>query len=79
MLAQPWQSDFDFVEVLVSRFNLRLLFEQADTPLSVQQFLIISRVLRAGRRRGRDDLLQMNPGLIVADRGLLLAAAADVG
>ncbi|HEX4143659.1 MAG TPA: type II secretion system F family protein [Pirellulales bacterium] len=42
VLAQTYQSRFDFVEFLLSRFNLRLLFEQADAPLSVQQFLVLT-------------------------------------
>jgi len=42
VLTQTYQSKFDFVEFLVSRFNLRLLFEQADAPLSLQQFLVFS-------------------------------------
>jgi tight adherence protein B len=42
VLTQTYQSKFDFIEFLVSRFNLRLLFEQADAPLSVQQFLVLS-------------------------------------
>ena len=64
VLAQSWQSNFDFVEFLVSRFNLRLLFEQADAPLSVQQFLILS--LGIGLVGGvASTLARLNPGITV--------------
>lgn len=62
VLAQSWKSDFDFIEFLVSKFNLRLLFEQADAPLSVQQFLILS--LGFGLVGGVvGTLTNMNPGV----------------
>ncbi len=42
VLAQPWETGQGFLEGFVKRFNLGLLFEQADTSLSVQRFLIVS-------------------------------------
>jgi tight adherence protein B len=42
VLAQPWEAGTGFLERLVKRFNLGLLFEQADTTLTVQRFLIVS-------------------------------------
>ena len=42
VLAQPWESGQGFLESLVKRFNLALLFDQADTTLTVQRFLIVS-------------------------------------
>lgn len=39
---QPWESGHGVLEGLFKRFNLGLLFEQADTTLSVQRFLIVS-------------------------------------
>ena len=39
---EPWESGHGVLEGLFKRFNLGLLFEQADTTLSVQRFLIVS-------------------------------------
>ncbi len=44
VLAQPWEAGQGYLERLVSGFNLGLLFEQADTALSVQRFLVISAI-----------------------------------
>jgi len=62
VLQETWQSKFDFVEFLVNHFNLRLLFEQADAPLTVQQFLVLSAGLGVGG--GMCALIaNLNPGV----------------
>src|ERR1700737_811352 len=48
VLAQPLFVRPNVLEALVSRFNLPLLFEQADTNLTVQKFLAISLLVGAG-------------------------------
>jgi tight adherence protein B len=71
VLAQPWESGQGFAESLVKRFNLGLLFDQADTTLTVQRFLIISGCF--GFVGGAACIvLQMHPGLA-------LLVAASVG
>jgi tight adherence protein B len=64
VLSQPLVSSQSFLEGLVSRFNLALLFEQADTTLTVQHFLIISIGLGfAGAAVA--TVAQINPGLVL--------------
>jgi tight adherence protein B len=62
VLAHSWKSNVNFVEFLVSRFNVRLLFEQADAPLSVQTFLMISLGL-GGLGALAGTVAQLNPGV----------------
>jgi tight adherence protein B len=69
VLAETWKSNFDFVDFLVGKFNLRLLFEQADAPLSLQKFFAVSGICGAvGGAAG--VMLHMNPGVV-----LLLASS----
>ncbi len=63
VLAESFHTNFDFVEFLVSRFNLRLLFEQADAPLSVQQFFILTLGFGLVGAVG-GTVGQLNPGLV---------------
>ena len=68
VLAQTYQSKFDFVEFLVSRFNLRLLFEQADAPLSLQQFFVLC--LGLGLAGGVcATIANLNPGVVLLVAG----------
>jgi tight adherence protein B len=64
VLAETWQSKFDLVEFFISRFNLRLLFEQADAPLSLQQFFLLSSGFAAvGGVIGM--ACRLNPGVVL--------------
>ncbi len=71
VLAETWQSKFDFVELLVSKFNLRILFEQADAPLSLQRFFAVSGICALiGGAAG--VLTRMNPGVTLLLAGSML-------
>jgi tight adherence protein B len=64
VLAQPWEQGLGVLEGLVKRFNLGLLFEQADTTLSIQRFLIVSACF--GFVGGASCvILKMHPGVAV--------------
>jgi tight adherence protein B len=71
VLAETWQSKSHFIEAIVSKFNLRLLFEQADAPLSLQKFFTVSGVCGLiGATAGA--VLHFNPGLTLMMTGSLL-------
>jgi tight adherence protein B len=71
VVTQTWQSKSNFVEMIVSRFNLRLLFEQADAPLTVQQFLILSAGLGLAAGLGA-TIAHLNAGLVLPIAGVCM-------
>jgi tight adherence protein B len=64
VLARPWETGQGVLESLVSRFNLRLMFDQADTALSIQKFLIISACF-GFVGAAVSVICRINPGLVL--------------